>query len=77
MFENARNGNFAAIPDDIKVKHYANLQKIKKDNIQIVDKDHLRGVWIWGESGVGKSRKAREDYPDAYPKLCNKWWDGY
>ena len=26
---------------------------------------------------MGKSRKARADYPEFYPKLCNKWWDGY
>lgn len=26
---------------------------------------------------MGKSRKARTDYPEFYPKLCNKWFDGY
>lgn len=73
----AKDGKFDEIPADIKVKHYANLQKIKKDNLIIVDKDHLRGIWIHGPAGIGKSRKAREDYPEFYPKLCNKWWDGY
>lgn len=77
IFDLAKQGDFEAIPADIKVQHYGNLCRIKKDHMKISDSDHLRGVWIWGRAGVGKSRQARVDYPDAYPKLCNKWWDGY
>jgi len=73
----AISGDLSKIPADIFVKHYSNLAKIKKDHMVPVDKDHLRGIWIWGKTGVGKSRKARELFPNSYPKLCNKWWDGY
>lgn len=33
VYELAKSGRFDDIPADIKVKHYANLQKIRKDNI--------------------------------------------
>jgi len=42
-----------------------------------VEAEGCRGVWIWGEPGVGKSRYARDNYTDIYLKDQNKWWDGY
>lgn len=77
VYQSAKQGDFDSIPADIRVKHFSNLQRINKSCLDPKDADHLRGIWIYGPSGIGKSRKAREDYPDAYPKLCNKWWDGY
>lgn len=83
--QSAVEGHLEQIPADIFVKHYTNLKAIQKDNMVTKDAEGLRGMWIWGKAGVGKSRRARlyaEDYNSDqsqthYPKLCNKWWDGY
>lgn len=75
--QNAISGQLDKIPDNIFITHYGNLRKIEKDYMSVEDAPDVRGVWIHGPAGIGKSRKARHDYPDFYPKLCNKWWDGY
>lgn len=77
IYLKAKTGKIEEIPADIRVRCYSQLKKIEKDHLVIEDSSDVRGVWIYGKSGYGKSRMARRDYPGAYPKLCNKWWDGY
>jgi len=33
--------------------------------------------WWYGPTGSGKSKLLWELYPKHFPKLINKWWDGY
>lgn len=37
----------------------------------------VRGIWYWGPPGTGKSHTARTNWPEAYIKTQNKWFDGY
>lgn len=74
----AIRGDLDSIPPDIYVRHYSTLKRIAFDHQPMpADAGATTGVWIYGPPGVGKSRGARERYPGAYLKLCNKWWDGY
>lgn len=40
--------------------------------------ENVRGLWLYGDPGIGKTHKAREIGSDSlFLKSQNKWWDGY
>ena len=60
------------------VSRYRTLQKIYNDTASVEHEvNELDNYWYWGPAGSGKSRAARDNYPGAYIKNSNKWWDGY
>lgn len=79
VWKKAINGQIDDIKPNIKVTYYNRLKMIQKDHLITSNKLHLRGIWIYGKQGSGKTRWVREniDPRELYPKLCTKWWDGY
>lgn len=81
-WENARTfakaDELDKIDPQIYVSKYSNLKKIAEDNQKMPDDlEDVTGVWYYGPPGTGKSHTARANFPGAYIKNQNKWWDGY
>jgi hypothetical protein len=74
----ATDGDLDEVDSKTFVTLYNQLTAIKKAfGRNKASLDHTCGEWWYGPSGSGKSRTARELYPNAFIKGMNKWWDGY
>jgi len=74
----AKAGSIDEIEPEMQIRFYATLKRIERDYL-VAPPNHEEpcGIWYCGPTGTGKSHAARVDYPGAYNKLPNKWWDGY
>lgn len=76
--EKAISGNLEEIDPQVYIAHYRTLKQIRMDHMTPPPDLHsVCGIWIHGPPGVGKSHFARNNYPNSYMKMCNKWWCGY
>lgn len=75
----AKRGRFSDIDPQLQVTQCRNLEYIRQRELRsrVLDDTPHKMLWFYGGTGTGKSRKAREQFPGAYLKMCNKWWDGY
>lgn len=67
---------------EVSLYSYVQLRNAKTlyalDSIAVPDYIPRTCIWIYGETGIGKSRYIRDNYPGMfYNKMQNKWWDGY
>lgn len=74
----AKAGSFDEIPADIRIRSYSTLKRIHQDYMpNVMPLPDVCGIWLFGQSGAGKTRSVYEKFPDAFVKPCTKWWDGY
>lgn len=78
----AKAGRLDEIEDnfpDIYMKYYGTINRIRGDEMKRTKYADTteKHLWLYGPAGTGKSRWARQTYPNAYLKMCNRWWDGY
>lgn len=78
IYEKAKSGNFEGIPGDVMLRSYNNISKIAKDHMIFSTPKEFKCIWIYGESGVGKTTLAVNLANGSYyPKNQDLWWDGY
>lgn len=67
--------NLISIGSYERIKKSVDLYKLHTADHKPIDR--LTNEWHYGATGLGKSKKVREDNQDFYLKMPNKWWDGY
>lgn len=61
----------------LQTKSFIQCSELYKLNKQKMEDTEKVNYWIYGSPGIGKSQWARRNFPKAFNKPQNKWWDGY
>ncbi|HIA03391.1 MAG TPA: hypothetical protein EYN66_16025 [Myxococcales bacterium] len=81
VYELAKAGEVQRIGEEnpkILIQCHRNLKEIAKEHQKKpAPLEGVCGYWLYGKSGAGKSRFARNKFPDAYKKPASKWWPFY
>lgn len=78
-----KDGNLENCDPMMLIRYVKNLEHLQnKFQLEPVEIHHTtRMQWMWGPTGSGKSRGARDAIKEMglslYVKMQNKWWDGY
>jgi len=60
------------------IRYYRGIEQTALKLQTSYEHTSVRGIWIWGPPGTGKSWTVRSSYSSSlYVKPQNKWWDGY
>jgi len=62
------------------IRNYRGIAAYRALQTKDYQHDGVRGIWLYGAPGVGKSHHARQfaaDHGTVYIKPQNKWFDGY
>lgn len=83
IIELSRRGDYETVKEkypDVyatRLPTLENLHRKRPINLTTLDGE-LENLWVVGETGVGKSKWVREQFPDAYIKdPRTRWWDTY
>lgn len=74
MWESAKKGRFEELPP-AAIKQWEYIHAKYGDKPE--DRGELDNLWLFGSTGVGKSKYVRENFDSFYSKPMSKWWDGY
>lgn len=60
------------------IKYNKGLTALKNVNTEYRDRNIKPNIlWLWGKSGVGKTKYAFDNHVDVYIKDGTMWWDNY